>query len=255
MDFFIVSYPKSGRTWLRFMLINYLQRHFGLEIDPSIIDPTALSKLNSKIPRIMVTHAGGDVLEMYPEDLKNLFSKFKNKNIVLLVRDPRDVLVSSYFHKTKRANIENKTPYKKTISEFIKEERGSLATYLEFHKLWYEMKPLMKKILLIKYENLHKEPVNEMKKILEFFGIKNLDEKQIKDSISFAQFENMRKMEINESIKSKHLKAGKKNDFESYKTRRGEIGAYKDYLNNDEILYINKKVEDVMPNWYEYKNH
>ena len=51
----LISFPKSGRTWLRTMLGRALQQHHGA--DPKMIMRTSsLRRLDPRIPRIQSTH-------------------------------------------------------------------------------------------------------------------------------------------------------------------------------------------------------
>ena len=54
----------------------------------------------------------------------------------------------------------------------------------------------------------------------------------------------MQKIEQNTEIKSDRLKPADKNDKDTYKTRKGKIGGYKDYLSKDEIKYLTLKMKE-----------
>src|SRR5262250_812152 len=92
-DVFIVSYPKSGNTWTRFLIANllYPEKHPDFSnINLVIPDPEALSKRTlAKLPRprILKSHQYFD-----PRYLR----------IIYVVRDPRDVLLSQYHFHMKR---------------------------------------------------------------------------------------------------------------------------------------------------------
>ena len=89
-DCVIVSYGKSGRTWLRVMLSRFYQLKHGLP-DYNLIIFDNLHAKNTDIPRLFFTH------DNYLKDVTgNADSKkdYYRKKVVLLVRDPRDVVVS-----------------------------------------------------------------------------------------------------------------------------------------------------------------
>ena len=53
----VISYPKSGRTWLQLMLGEYITRHFGLDVQ-NVIAIKEYSKKLQAIPRIKFAHDG-----------------------------------------------------------------------------------------------------------------------------------------------------------------------------------------------------
>ncbi len=81
-DVTIMSFPKSGRTWLRIMIGRALQQHFGTELDESVIELHRLAEHDSRIPRIYMIHDGVDDNWRDPK-------QFRNRPLILLVRDPR----------------------------------------------------------------------------------------------------------------------------------------------------------------------
>ncbi len=54
-EYVIVSFPKSGRTWLRAMLSGYYQVSYGID-RKEMLGSTNYHKQNNKIPTIMFTH-------------------------------------------------------------------------------------------------------------------------------------------------------------------------------------------------------
>jgi hypothetical protein len=92
-----------------------------------------------------------------------------------------------------------------------------------------------------------------LRRVLHFIGIKDVQENTIKKAVEFASFENMRNMEITNTSPKSKLKPGDKNDPESYKTRRGKVGGYIDYLSSEEIEYLNQKMKTSLSDIYNYK--
>src|SRR6476646_4264045 len=86
-DTFVVSYPRSGNTWTRFLIANLL--HPDLNVSFTNIEkliPDTSSQSNRALkrtprPRIIKTHEYFD--HRYPK-------------VIYIVRDPRDVVLSYY---------------------------------------------------------------------------------------------------------------------------------------------------------------
>ena len=92
-DCVVVSFGKSGRTWLRVMLSRYYTLRFGLP-ESELISFDNLHNREPEIPRVFFTH------DNYVADhTGNRDSKcdFYDKKVVLLVRNPQDVAVSQFF--------------------------------------------------------------------------------------------------------------------------------------------------------------
>ena len=102
-DCYVISYPKCGRTWLRVMIAKALALHYKISLE-TVFDPSDVIKAGCrKAPRIGFRHDGADLIpDPSKKSFKRKYQKYKNKKVIFLVRDPRDVLVSYYFHRTRR---------------------------------------------------------------------------------------------------------------------------------------------------------
>jgi Sulfotransferase domain len=109
-DTFIVSYPRSGNTWTRFLVANLLHPGeavtFG-NIERLIPDIHAQSKKFLKSvprPRVIKSHEYFD--PRYPR-------------VIYIVRDPRDVVVSSYHFHRKQRQIKEGYPLESYVRDFV----------------------------------------------------------------------------------------------------------------------------------------
>ena len=97
----IVSYPKAGRTWLRLMVARFLQVQHGLNATPDeLLSGKAFRTV--KIPRISFTHDADEKFTAWNGKADDIRVTGQYTDVVLLVRDPRDIMVSGYFHKVNR---------------------------------------------------------------------------------------------------------------------------------------------------------
>ena len=146
-DIFIVSYPKSGRSWLRFMLSRYFSYVYQIDFELSK-DITELTKSVNSASKIAFVHDGSSYTQNYnfsydelPKESKKIY---KNKKVILLVRDLRDVMVSYYLHCSKRDNI-----YHKEISDFIRDRKFGIAKAVEFLNIWYLNRNIPEEFMVI----------------------------------------------------------------------------------------------------------
>lgn len=252
-DFLIMSFPKCGRTWLKLLITRFLQLNYGLELNKKILEPIHLTELYSSIPVIKFDHGlFGNPLEMTPDELKDFKFDFTDKKIIILVREPKDVLISSYFHKKFRNEFSGDVNYNKSLTEFLTEGKSVLDVFLKYYQKFYNCKNKARKILLIRYEDFHDKPHLELTKICEFIGIKEINQNNIKKAVEFSSFNNMHMMEKTNEFNTSVLQPGDEQNPESFKTRRGKVGGYIDYMTSDEIEFINKKIRENLPSWYGY---
>lgn len=238
----LLSYPKSGRTWLRVMLGHAIKQHFSLAYE-NIIELEQLSLFHPDIPRINVTH-DDNPQEKTPDKVSANKSKYRHKSVVLLVRDPRDVIVSFYYQRTKR-----RMDYTGTLHQFLY-NAPSLGSLIKFYKIWSENMDIPKKFHLVKYEDLHRQPHRQLADILAFIGIPNVSEETLHQSIEFAAFDNLRKLEESHYFESNILRPANQDDPDSFKVRRGKVGGYKDYLTQEEIAYVNSLMVALPKEFY-----
>ncbi|WP_185819952.1 sulfotransferase domain-containing protein [Salibacterium salarium] len=242
----IISFPKCGRTWLRLLIGKILKNHYNFEDNINLLSLNKFYEYNESIPSIEVSHDNNPQYKQKDELVKDK-SKYKDKKVIFLVRDPRDVLVSLYFHRKKR---DRRKKYNGTLSEFVYQPVGGIDSIIEFYNIWAKNKSVPEAFLLIKYEELRENTYREIEKVLSFLRLDNVKKKTIKKAIEYCSFKNMRKLEKNNEFSS-ILKPMDPEDIESYKTRRGVVGGYKSYLNREEINYLNRKMKKLS-DFYNY---
>jgi len=251
-DIFFISFPKCGRTWLRVMLIRVLQIHYGLS-SKNLLDPIFYAPHLPKILKFEFTHDDDPYLKK-PNELETSKKKYKDKKIIFLARDPRDVVVSYFFENTKRMiNYDPKHVFTGSLSEFLYEKTGSFESIISFYNIWAKNKKVPKDFLLVRYEDLHSNPKFELKKILNFFGIQEISDNEMQSAIEFSSFDNMHRMEENES-KDQRLKPVNHDDHESYKTRKGKVKGFIDYLDEKDIQNLNRLMKEKLSKMYNYDN-
>ena len=237
----IVSFPKAGRTWITFFISRVLQKRFNLDENDLVFTEKIAGSCPCICP-ITVTHYNNPhnkSVGMLSQDK----SVYKDKKIMLLIRDPRDIIVSWYFHKNKRKKETEQ--YSGSLSQFLNEKVGSFDTIIEYYNIWERNKHIPLDFLSIKYEDFMKDTRIQAKKVLNFIGLKDVSNREIEGAIEFSSFNNMKKMEAEDRFKIKRLRPGDVNDNDSYKVRRGVIGGYKDYLSQGNIQNLNEKMKHL----------
>jgi len=222
--------------------MRYCQLYYNLPLDPTNFN---FLTLHPNAPKIIFTHDFINPIWGTVQDLSKEKKRFYGKKIVLLFRDPKDTMVSAYFQKTKRASEDKNPSFNGTISEYIHSDIGGLETFLHFYKYWFDEKKNFDEFYLLNYNDFHKNQHKEFQKLLCFLGI-GLDEIKISQTIEFSSFDNMHKMEKSNEFKVDLLKPVDVNDSNSFKTRKGKVGGYVDYLTQEDIDFIDKKTEQIL---------
>ena len=189
-DVFLCSYPKCGRTWLRFLLTDYQLRLWDVDYPLTLKSFAPLSPnltlfsgfrlrrppVDAPIHRILGTHT----------ELPGLF---RGLPIIVLRRDLRDVLVSFYYHRLARGEIRG------DLESFLASPWG-LRHAIRYHNRWCKALKHFPEgaVLALTYERLHAETAACVRDCLRFLGLEIRDA-LIDKSIAFAAAGNMRRLE------------------------------------------------------------
>lgn len=161
-DTFLVSYPKSGSTWARFLvaaLANPNETVSFANIDrllPSISSRSKRDLGNRSGPRLIKSHEYFDA---------------RYQNVIYLVRDPRDVVLSQYRFFLKRGAIADGYALDRFVKRFVAGDLNSYGSWGENVATWLVTQNGSKRFLLLRYEEMLRETERELMKVAEFLGL------------------------------------------------------------------------------------
>ncbi|MFM8320799.1 MAG: sulfotransferase domain-containing protein [Chloroflexota bacterium] len=257
-DVYLVSYPKCGRTWLRLMIGRAVSQHYALGEAEEVLFLRSNRRFHPDVPRITVVHEDRPMLKT-PDELQPSKQRFKDKRVIFLARDPRDVIVSSYFEMKNRGRMFGSNPYEKhqpvfegSLAEFIQARRGGYATLLRYYNIWAANRTTPRGFLLVRYEDLKANPAGELRRVLDFLGLAQIGDDEIVGAVDYASFENMRKMELGGRFESGMLKPADQANQESYKTRKGKVKGFVEYLSQGEIEELNQITTATLDPFFGY---
>ena len=162
-DMFLVSYPKSGSTWARFLLAalaNPEETVSFANIDrllPSVSSCSRRALRNHPRPRLIKSHEYFDV---------------RYRKVIYVVRDPRDVVLSQYRFFLKRGTIDDGYSLDHFVTRFIAGDLNEYGSWGENVGTWLMAQPEAKSFLLLRYEDMLRETGPELAKIADFLGMK-----------------------------------------------------------------------------------
>ena len=220
-DIFLVSYPKSGNTWTRFLIGNLMspdERITFANVERKVPDIYAESKMTLKktpSPRLIKSHECFDP---------------RYRRVIYIVRDPRDVALSAYHYDRKGRNIPDGFPLETYITtRFMKTDEyfgswgehagswlvnsqnilqisrlkegflGTMGSWGDNVMSWLGARGHDREFLLVRYEDLLRDAQREMTRISEFLGLANISAEQIAQAVELSSAETMRKMEMAQS--------------------------------------------------------
>jgi hypothetical protein len=159
-DVFLVSYPRSGNTWTRFLISNLIYQD----------EPTTFANIEQRIPEIYFNadHAMRSLAR--PRILKSheCFQPHY-KRVIYIVRDPRDVAVSFFHHNVKAGNIPEDYPMDDFIPRFIAADFDSRwGCWEESVISWLSLRQEKPTFLMLRYEDMKSQPQGELLRVAEF---------------------------------------------------------------------------------------
>lgn len=241
-DYILMSWGKSGRTWLRVMLSRFYQIKHALP-ENSFLQFDNLHAIHREIPRVFFTH--GNYLRNYTgrwHDKRD----FYGKKIVMLARDPRDVAVSQYFQWRYRMvawkkYLNDYPPHGADISlfDFVMDQDAGLPCIIDFFNIWAKELSKTQDFVVLRYEDMRSRPEEALGSLLRFMGTPGTEE-QIKQAVAFAAYDNMKNLETKKTFRlsGRRLVPGDRENPDSYKVRRAKVGGYRDYFDESQIAEI-----------------
>ena len=246
----VLSFPKCGRTWLKLMLKIYLEQVFKLDELP-LDEEGRWHRRHGSIPKITFEH-DGDPHFKRAEELHQDRSYFADDYVVLMARDPRDVMVSLYFEMTRRTHFYEEWGFDTSaiekrgtpISKFIRGSVGRLDALLRYYGLWAAESRRVKRFLLVRYERMCQEPGEVLREVLELADLP-VDRQLVTRSVERCSFERMRTDESSNTFESLTMTPADPSDPDSFKVRRGKVGGYVDYLSAEDIAWLDERCRQL----------
>lgn len=210
-DRYIVSYPRSGNTWLR-TILTYL-------IVPDCESlPDAREDL---IPGVSIRNSAR-VNRLAPPRLIKSHSWYQSRipNAVYLVRDGRDAVISLYHYRITRQGINNIT-FPDFFQRYLAGHYGHLWHNNVESWLIQGRESLGDKLLIVKFEDLKSNTPQEMSKIVDFLNL-DANESEILKAIESSKLDKMRLIE--------QSRRGEIANPDQSFYRGGKTGQWKDYF-------------------------
>jgi len=239
-DIFLIGHPKSGNTWLAYMLAIILNKDFNHHIN--------LATIGDYLP---VIHGRDSMIVNY-RNLSN-HRVFRNEfpiypdlypKTIYLIRDPRSVLVS-YYHMYNTLFDDSKM----TMQAFVKEYLfyGYIRSWEPLERWdkqvlrWIERANKDDSIMLVKYEDMVNDRRGVLQEIVEFSKIPYTDD-ILALAVNRGSFKTMKDNEKKHGAESYIKLIGKKGQF----IRKGKVDGWKDSLDRSIVEQIENEFGPAM---------
>ncbi|XP_017265340.1 sulfotransferase 2B1-like [Kryptolebias marmoratus] len=226
-DVLLVTYPRTGTTWMQQLLPLMLN---GGDVTQVLTTPNwkrapwvEIKKLSHIVeqmasPRSLVTHLPFNLM---PRSLHT--SKAK---VIYVMRNPRDVLVSSYFFHQTTNVLDNPGTLDEFIDKFLS-GRVMFGKWTDHVKSWRHAE-LGDRIMFITYEEMVQDLPASIRQMSDFLCC-NLSEEAIQKTAEHNSFKSMIDNPFNEVPKF-YLNSDKASFL-----RKGIAGDWKNHLNSEQL--------------------
>jgi len=243
---FLVSFPKSGNTWTRFLIGNLTHPNEPVtfaNVDRIVPDVhgAAVRDLGAALPpRVFKSHESFDP---------------RYRRVIYIVRDPRDVAVSSYHFARKGRHIPDSLPLETYISTIFLRRGHTYGSWAEHLRSWLvnqsnisqmlrrqifstghiaDVGSLRRRFMLLRYEDLLDNTERELAKVAEFMDL-NTSSEQISRAVAASSVDKMKQLEQKQS----HLWGSTKEGRQDIRfVREGRSGQWKKSLSATSVAEI-----------------
>ncbi|KAL1419595.1 hypothetical protein MTO96_005090 [Rhipicephalus appendiculatus] len=233
-DILVMTYPKSGTTWVQYML--YLLVHdmaplpAGRRLDSfaPFLEKGGLGLLNSveKSPRPIKTHLSFDVMPWHAEP-----------RYVCVLRNPKDVCVSLYHHVRgfgRYYHFEDGS-FDDFFEAFLEGEVDSSDYHDHLLSLWSHRHK--DNVLLLKYEDLSERPLQEARKLVDHVRPcfpAEWKEPDLGSLVAAASFDVMK------TLPAEHWASTRPDDMPPF-IRMGRVGDWRSHLTKEQSERLEEK--------------
>lgn len=244
---FLVSFPKSGNTWTRFLIGNLTHPE----------EPVTFANVSRIVPDIYVAGVN-QIRSSVPPRVFKSHEAFdpRYKRVIYIVRDPRDVAVSSYHFARKGRHIEDDFPLETYVSTLFVGRDHTYGNWGEHVGSWLvnssnasqmigrQSLPAKstsfgasghgRQFLLLRYEDLLDNAEEELSKVAEFLGRKTSPQ-DIERAVDLSSVDRMKKLEQKQSDQWSTTREGRKDiNF----VREAKSGQWKHSLSTASVAII-----------------
>ncbi len=232
---FVCGYPKTGRTWLRFMMANALSEEYRLGVDVDLknvygIIPNEVTEAISGqpsftydclVPRIEMSH------RRYQGE------QFADSLTVFMMRDPRDIMVSHWLHDSLQVKI-----FGGGLHEYVHNPDRGINAFLTHLESWA---PQLTHEQIVTYEQMQRDPYKVVAQVFEILEVP-VSTQSVEYAVIQGEIGRMRQIEIDSGIAGHDYD---RSNPEARRVRAGKIGGFVQYLAEADLSFIDAAIQNT----------
>jgi len=247
-DVVLYSFPKCGRTWVRYMYMHLFGEHLAA---------THLTKIVDRSRHIILIRRFEDVLVSYYFEIlyregfgeididgamARTWSEARRAGMLATLGALERLPIGKRWH--------NRITSARKDRSLMLLFRICVDVFFEHYRYWLEQDGQK---LVLRYEDLRADPIGNLRRLVDFVGrVPSVD---LAEAVDRASFERMRKLELSgeglrgvlrDGFSLPNLTTRNKDNPEAFKTREGKIGGYLAHFSQRNIRQIG---------WYIAKHH
>jgi Sulfotransferase domain len=155
---------------------------------------------------------------------------FAGKRVLFMLREPKDLMVSAYFHKARHGG-----GYQGGIKPFLRDPQHGVADYVRYSNRWAE-RLAAHPHLVTSYERLAADSEQVVLAVLGLFEVR-VDRAALAEAVARSRFERMRALEVAKGVPGHQYDRGA---AEASRMRKGKIGGFRDHLDDDDVAFVDQ---------------
>lgn len=229
-DVLLATYPKSGATWLTFMLSELI---WGVGEQQDIMDLRFIPTVGNQRLGVNRLPSGGWLLRTH--------ERYRPccKKAIYVVRDGRDVAVSLYFQIKRALGMD--ADFSEFLEYFLAGHFVGAGPWGRHVDEWLDSPCFQNGSgLLVRYEDMQLDARRELERCAEFLDIEATPER-VESAIAAGSFDSMRKTE-KRSEALVHNEKGPKISF----VRKGVVGDWQNHFSAQDLERFNAAARPAM---------
>ena len=267
----LASYPKSGNTWVRVFLTNYLRNsderadindldggpiasnRFCFDelvgINASDLTPEEIERYRPHIYRYLAEEEDGTIfMKVHDAFVRNdrgepLFPPSVSAGVVYIIRNPPDVAASLAHHygiDIDKAVFNLCDPaygLVDSVDRLGSQLRQRLLSWSGHVSSWTGVSDIS--VRVFRYEDMREDPVSAFSEMVKFIGL-GYDSDRLRKAAAFSDFENLQEQEQAGGFRERPLQAS------ALFFRKGRVGSWRDELRSDQVEKLISAHGEVM---------